>query len=212
VTDWLATLRLVVVTSAAEHGSAAVTERLRTLLAAARPGTVLVQLRDRELSAGQRLAWGRQLRELTRTRGQALLINDRLDLARLVDSDGVHLPESGMRAAVARSYQLAAPGAPPPLVFRAAHAPAALVVCAQDAPDAWVIAPVFAARKGRPALGSDGLREAVRLAAGRPVFALGGVNAHNAREVLALGAQGVAVQGALFEPVEPLLSALEIAL
>jgi thiamine monophosphate synthase len=70
--------------------------------------------------------------------------------------------------------------------------------------DAWVLSPIFAARKGKAALGVAAVRrlhERCRSgsegANGPRVWALGGVTASVAKACLAAGADGVAVMGAV---------------
>src|SRR6187402_2591430 len=94
---------LIVITDVSRYGRAHTLAKLVVLLSAAVPGSVMVQLRDRSLPAGERLALGRDLRKLTRAHGQLLCINDRLDLALVVGSDGVHLGEHSVTPADARA-------------------------------------------------------------------------------------------------------------
>lgn len=54
-----------------------------------------------------------------------------------------------------------------------------------------------------PPLGSDGLRRAVTVAGGTPVFALGGVEPSSVADLRAAGAQGVAVMGAVMRAADP---------
>jgi thiamine-phosphate pyrophosphorylase len=54
-----------------------------------------------------------------------------------------------------------------------------------------------------PALGPAGVRRAVRLAGGVPVFALGGVDAQNAGACIDAGAHGVALMGAVMRADDP---------
>jgi thiamine-phosphate pyrophosphorylase len=54
-----------------------------------------------------------------------------------------------------------------------------------------------------PPLGSHDLRRAADLAQGVPVFALGGVDVHNAAHLREAGAHGVAVMGALMRTPDP---------
>lgn len=185
--------------------------RLSSWLPRAAPGSVLVQLRDRQLEAAERLAFGLRLRELTRLHQQRLAINDRLDLAVLCDADGVHLPESGVPAIVARRW-----------LERYRQDWFVSVACHEPehtpdgAVDALLLSPVTATRKGRPALGGAGLRTAVRAreraGARHRVYALGGVGADEAGPLVLAGADGVAVIGAIFDGrgPEPLLAALGI--
>jgi thiamine-phosphate pyrophosphorylase len=73
-----------------------------------------------------------------------------------------------------------------------------------------LLAPVAATRKGRPALGVEGVRGArAGLARRSPgtgscrLYVLGGVTADNAGLFVAAGADGVALIGALLDPAAP---------
>ena len=175
---------------------------LQPLLAAARPGSVQVLLRDRQLPIRERRELGERLRRATRAHGQALAVSDRLDLAWLLEADGVHLGEDSVGASDARAFGRA--HGQSWRISTACHSPEAL---ADLTADAALLSPVVAPRKGNPALGLDGLRRA-HLARQRrgaalgscALYALGGVTRHNAAELLAAGADGVALIGELFVP------------
>lgn len=185
-------------------------ERIARLLAGARPLTVMVQLRDRELAVKHRLAFGARLAAACRKHEQWFVVNDRLDVARLLGADGVHLGEGGVETEDARA--LLPPGA---WVSCACHDPAAIAGCGADA---VLLSPVALPRKGRAALGASGVASA-RAAIDRMVptarpllYALGGVTAADAATWLAAGASGVAVIGAALDGDDPapLLAALGI--
>ncbi len=197
--------RLIALTSHDAYSASLHLERLGALCAAARPGSVLVQLRDKELSARARLALGGALRRLCRATGQLFAVNDRLDLALLLDADAVHLGEASLSPAQARRL------VPRALLSVASHDPHA------EAPagaDAVVLSPCFARRKGRPPLGVAGLRAArAQLPAHVGLYALGGADASTAALACAAGATGVAAIGGVLEASSPLplLRALGIA-
>jgi thiamine-phosphate pyrophosphorylase len=201
--------RLMVITDAARYGTSRTLERVRALATDARPGSVIVQLRDHGLSARERLRLGAQLRAVTGQLGQRLVVNDRLDLALLLDADGVHLGEQSVDLRDARC--LLGPGS---WVSQARHTAAD---AAGSEADAVVFSPVIAPRKGRPAHGlealarlCDQLGQHSRCRRVPAVYALGGVNAQTARACLDAGATGVAVIGAVFEAdsISSLLAAL----
>lgn len=176
--------------------------QLEQLLAAAAPDSVQVMLRDRQLSARERLALGVRLRELTGRHAQALCVNDRLDLALLLEADALHLSESSVSVADARGF--ARDQGRDWWISRASHDPADALTA--DA-DALLLAPVVEARKGRPALGLAGLERARAAldrrsasAAACRLYALGGVAAGNAAGLLQAGADGVALIGGLLAP------------
>ena len=204
--------RLIALTDRSVASAAVTLARFERLALAARPGTVLLQLRDRELAVRERLAFGRELRALATRTGQLLQVNDRLDLALLLDADALHLGEGRVAATEARRLVGAAR-----FVTRACHEPDP---AREPGVDGWLVSPIFAARKGRDALGLGVLGERVApepTAAGpwgRPyVYALGGVTADNAAACLRAGAAGVAVIGAVLGVEDPsaLVAALGIA-
>lgn len=203
--------RLIAITDAGVLAGEALFERARALASSALPGTVAVLLRDHGVGARQRLAWGRELRALTRDSGQQLWVADRLDLALLLEADAVHLGEASVPAAAARS--LVGPRA----LSRAWHQlrPTAQALAELAGVDALLLSPVIAPRKGRPALGVAGVTELTATLAeaqrAARVYALGGVDATTAAACLRAGAWGVAAIGSAWDPrPEPLLAALAI--
>jgi thiamine-phosphate pyrophosphorylase len=187
-------------------------EALESLLVLAAPDRVMVMLRDRQLSVGERMSFGHHLRALTRRHGQRFSVNDRLDLAVLLDADAVHLSESSVAASDVRAF--AREQGRSFWISRATHQPDE--VATLDA-DAVLLAPIAEPRKGRPPLGVEGLARARVARASRSseigrcsVYALGGVSAANATAWTRAGADGVALIGALLEPEAPraLLDAL----
>jgi len=162
-------------------------------------GVDWLQLRDRSLGGDACLAFADRVLAVVREtgRGTTVVVNRRLDVALAAGADGVHLGYDAPPASVAR--ELLGPGAP---IGVSLHDPAA-VAGARDA--SYVhLAPVcqpLSKRGERPPLGLAGLRAACR--SGVPVFAQGGVEATNAAEIVAAGAAGVAVIGAIAEADDP---------
>ncbi|HEY8491726.1 MAG TPA: thiamine phosphate synthase [Dehalococcoidia bacterium] len=166
---------------------------------AVRGGVDLVQLRERDLPAGDLLRLARELRAITR--GRALLVvNDRLDVALAAGADGVHLPEAGLPVPAAR--RLAPDGF---LVGRSVHDAEGAARAAREGADYLVVGTVFPSRShpGGGAAG-PGLLGRVRAAAGPlPLLGIGGIDAGNAAAVLAAGADGVAVVSAVLAAADP---------
>lgn len=106
-------------------------------------------------------------------------------MARAVGADGVHLPERLAHRAMAlrRAH-------PSWIVTSAAHSLAAARASRADAVVLSVAFPSRSASAG-PALGPLRLAGRAR-AAGRPAYALGGVNERTARRLLATGIIGLA--------------------
>lgn len=206
--------RLIVISDTARGPVELWLQKLEGLLAAAQATTVEVQLRDRQLPIRERQRLGEVLRALTRRHGQSFSVNDRLDLAVLLDADAVHLSELSVSADEARSY--AGRQNRRWRVSAACHSPEQFAMATADA---LLLSPVMEARKDRSPLGFKGLRAAERARHERPaalgdcrLYALGGVTRHDARALLDAGADGVALIGELYEPDAPeaLLRALRI--
>jgi thiamine-phosphate pyrophosphorylase len=205
--------RLIAVSDRRVLDRAGTLARFSELAALAKPGSVLFQLRDLELSLSERLSFGRELVSLAHAAGQALAVNDRLDLAVLLDADAVHLGEAGIETEDVRNVVGAELW-----VSRACHS---VERAAELEADAVLLAPIIAARKSRTPLGLDALRRAraelERRGRGTQLFALGGVDAESAAACLAAGAHGVAVIGAVLRDandgrgLRALVSALGIA-
>ncbi len=208
-------LRLIAITDVERFGVTETLVRSRQLLALCRPGTVAIQLRDHNLPLRQRLALGRELRRLTEEQEQALFVNDRLDLAALLQADGIHLGERSVGLADARSAFGLGTGSPlvgaPSFWSCSAHGVNAL----QAGPSAWLLSPILDERKGRAQLGLEALTHGQtklkRLNPRPRLFALGAVRAGSAAQCLGAGADGVAAIGAVWEgKFEPILEELAL--
>jgi len=204
--------RLIAMTDRSVANAVDTLAHFERLAHAAAPGSVILELRDRELPGRERLEFGRALQQIAFAAGQWLGVNDRLDLALLLAADSVHLGEGSVAASDARRLL-----GPRCFLTRACHDPAREL---EPEVDAWILSPIFAERKGNPPLGLGVLghfHARAHPAAGTPgrpgVYALGGVTAMNAERCLAAGAAGVAVIGAVLRGEDPalLLGALDIA-
>ena len=178
-------------------------------LSAAPPHTVALQLREKDLEAGELVALARQLRTICDRYHARLIVNDRLDVAIAAHADGVHLPANSFAVADARAL-IGHKG----LVGVSTHDTAEVIDAAQAGADFVVYGPVFdPLSKGKytTARGAEGLTAAVR-AASIPVFALGGITASRVHElgIATANAQGwlvrpagVAVIGSIFDASDP---------
>ena len=147
-----------------------------------------MQLRDPGLRGRELLALGRRLRAATHAVGGRLWVNDRLDLAVLLEADGVHLGRASVSVADARRA-LSDDG----VVTCSAHGIEDAVRAAADGADAVVVSPVFASPGKGPPVGLDALAETRRrLPATVGIYALGGIDPATASGCIAAGATGVA--------------------
>lgn len=171
------------------------------LEAAVRGGVDAVQIREKELPDGELLRALRAAREVTRRLGVPLVVNDRPDLAVLAEADYVHVGQDDLPVEVAGRF-----GVP---VGLSTHAPGEIDAAAGVS---YIgVGPVYATptKAGRPAVGL----ELVRYAAGRakvPWFAIGGIDATNVGDVVAAGAERIAVVRAVGDAADPERAAAEL--
>src|SRR5688572_10164090 len=145
--------RLVAITDLSVLESDQLVRRLEALATAARPGRLAILLRDHQDGIRERLGLGRELRQIARGADQQLWVADRLDLALLLEADGAHLGEVSVSAGDAR--RLLGPDAHISRAWHRADLDGWGVEL--DGVDALLLSPIFAARKGRPALGAAAL-------------------------------------------------------
>lgn len=176
--------------------------------AAARGGVTIVQLRDPDATTRGLIAAATALQDALRPHNVPLVINDRVDVALAVGADGVHLGDRDMPAATAR--RLLGPGR---IVGVTVHDAAEAQAVDTEIADYAGIGPVFATTtkaEARPAIGVDGFR-ALRRLAPLPVIGIGGIDAGRTADVIAAGADGVAVVSAICAAPDPEAAARAIA-
>ncbi|MGA9454738.1 MAG: thiamine phosphate synthase [Pseudolabrys sp.] len=187
----------------------------RTLVDLARRLTVsatLVQLRDKHGSTRAMIEEARDLRGVLEAEGIPLLVNDRVDVALAAEADGVHIGQDDMPVPDARLLlgRSAIIGLSVKTVEQAKAAPLELL-------DYVAIGGVYGTTSKdntQPPIGTDGLRTIVDAVRARkasfPICAIAGINAANAVDVIAAGADGVAVISALSLAPDPAKAAQDL--
>ena len=177
-------------------GSAEMLKRVELALGA---GVSLVQYRRKQGTDLLRLREARQLAELCQAHQALLIVNDRIDLALLVDADGVHLGQDDLPHAEARQLM-----GPEKLIGRSTHQLAQLDQAQTDGADYLGVGAVYATttKADRTAAGLSWVKEASD-SAKVPWFAIGGINNDNIAEVLGAGASRVAVVSAIMGATDP---------
>ena len=178
--------------------------RSRTLSAvveqALRGGVRAVQLRERDLPSDELYRLADEFRRITSLYGAKLLINERADIARDVHADGVHLPESGISVGAARKII-----GPERLIGVSCHSLDSAKSAQRSGADFITFGPVFftpsKAVYGNP-VGLERLAETAS-ALNIPVFGLGGINESNMLQVMATGANGIALISAIMTAEQP---------
>ena len=167
---------------------------LEIVRAAVRGGVSCVQLREKTCSTREFIEEALKLKAFLDSSGVALIINDRVDVALAVAADGVHLGQSDMPLAAARSIV-----GDSMVIGISAESMRDAVEAESGGADYLGVSPIFATPTKTDTaapLGLAGL-QAIRRAVKIPLVGIGGLNRSNAAEVVRSGADGVAVVSAI---------------
>jgi len=199
----LRTARLYLCCDARPHG-----EDPEPLLRAALNGGVdIVQLREKRLAQREIERSALTFRRLCDTYSALFVVNDDPDLARACDADGVHVGQDDMPAAEAR----AALG-PEAIVGLSTHSEQQLAASVTAPVDYVSVGPIWETptKEGRPAVGLDLIRHAASHHVPHPFFAIGGIDASNAAQVVDAGARRICVVRAIRDAEDPAAAAEEL--
>jgi len=172
---------------------------LEVVQKAIKGGVTVVQLREKDLSAREFYELGIRIKELLPP-DVPLLIDDRLDLALAIGTDGLHLGQRDLPVEIARKLL-----GPPAIIGLSVENLSQLQAAKQLPVDYLAISPVFSTPTKTdtgPAWGLDGLKAARKLT-DLPLVAIGGINASNAAAVIEAGADGIAVVSAICAAPDP---------
>jgi len=150
-------------------------------------GCALMQLRAKRATDREILRLGEALRDRCRARGVPFILNDRADLAALLEADGLHLGQDDLPVAEARRIFKGPVGL-------STH-DATQARASADIADLIGVGPVFATRtkeNAGPELGIEAMGDICR-ASPIPTVAIGGITPENARAVFEAGADMVAM-------------------
>jgi len=163
-------------------------------------GVDAVQLREKDLEAGELTKLAEELRKITAAAGAKLIINHRTDIALAVGADGVHL---GWRSVDVRDARALA--GDKLTIGLSCHDGAQLRQAQEAGADYAILGPLFPtpSKEGLvPPLHAAGFKRVVSNAT-IPVLAIGGITPANVRDALIAGASGVAVISAIVEAADP---------
>ena len=167
---------------------------------ALRAGVRAVQLREKDLTTRDLYHLAGKLLAVTRETGAALLINDRVDVAMALPADGVHLTRRSLPPKEARELL-----GPARLIGISCHSLAEVREAVDGGADFVVLGPIFETPSKMPygAPLTTALLQQARAATTLPVLAIGGINPARVPEVMAAGADGVAVISAVMAALDP---------
>ena len=176
---------------------------LEAVAAAIDGGVDAVQLREKEMPGGEFLELADEMCLLCAAKDVLFFVNDRVEAARLVGADGVHLGQEDVPVSEARRHL-----GRDALIGVSTHDAAELAGALADRADCVGVGAVFAtATKGRD-VHVGGVADLAPLAAraearGVPAFAIGGITPDNIAEVVDAGFRRVAVCAGVLAADDP---------
>ena len=155
-------------------------------------GAELIQLREKSMSDAEFLAEARRVVAYVRRRPNVrILINDRVDIARISEADGVHLGQDDLSPYAAREIL-----GERAIIGVSTHSISQAVAALKMPVDYIAAGPVFPTRTKtdhESVIGLDGIKE-IRAVIGQfPLVAIGGITANALPEVFAAGADAAAI-------------------
>lgn len=165
-------------------------------------GIDVVQVREKERGADTQLAVARAIRKRTAEAGVPLIVNDRVDVAVAADADGVHLGDDDLPIEVARD-QLGEDA----IIGRSVSTVEAAREAEEAGADYLGVGAIYETSSkdvdDDEAETGLGLVERVDAAVDIPFVGIGGITADRASDVVAAGADGVAVISAITQAADP---------
>jgi len=154
-------------------------------------GATLIQLREKHLPAGEFYQEAVKAVDAAREAGVILLINDRVDIAKMTGADGVHLGQDDLPPAAAR--RLLGDDA---IIGLSTHSLVEAIAAASVPVDYIAFGPIFPTDTKpdtEPVVGLGQLAEIRNALPNVPLVAIGGINAANIATVIEAGADTAAV-------------------
>ncbi len=166
----------------------------------AEAGVTAVQLRDKQSSYQDCLAFGKALKTVLAPFSIPLIINDNIDLAIELDADGVHLGQTDGCPITARQRL-----GSQKIIGISIDSIENLLIANQlpiDYVGIGAIFPTYNKNNVATVWGLEGLSHLSSISK-HPIIAIGGINESNAEDVMRSGAHGIAVIGAIHDSVCP---------
>ncbi len=170
-------------------------------------GADAIQLREKHLSDRELIIRGRRLTSLCREHGALFILNDRPDIARLVNAHGVHLGQDDMSMMDARrllpSHMI---------VGLSTHSPEQVQCAIKQAPDYIAVGPMFASStKPQDHIPGPALLNMVAQQTSLPLVAIGGIHHTNMSAITHTASRAcVCVCRSVISTADPATAAAEL--
>ncbi len=152
-------------------------------------GPIIIQLRDKESNKETILKEAYLLRKLLSDSKAIFIINDHIDIAKIVDCDGIHLGQDDPPLKIARQLL-----GEDKIIGKSCHNLSQAIEAQKNGADYISIGPIFATptKPEYKAVGLNLIRK-VKKAVRLPFFVIGGINENNINQITATGIRRAAV-------------------
>ncbi len=163
-------------------------------------GIKIIQYRDKTKSIKEKTKEAREIRELCKKHGVIFIVNDHVDIALLVDADGVHIGQDDMNPADVRKLI-----GDDKIIGLSTHSEEQGMKAFLDPDVDYIgVGPIFpTTTKDTAPVGLEYLEYAVKNLH-LPFTAIGGIKEHNIHEIISRGAKNICL-------VSDIVGALDIA-
>ena len=175
---------------------------------ALRGGVTMLQLREKVCSTLEFVELAQRIKNITQSFNVPLIINDRIDVALAVDADGVHLGQSDMPYATARSLL-----GPDKIIGLSVESVEHARAAEELDVDYLGVSPIYFTPTKTDLtveLGLIGLKQ-IKAISRHPLVAIGGMNARTLADAVRAGADGIAVVSAICSAKNPQRAAEDLA-
>ncbi len=157
-------------------------------------GATVIQFRDKEMEDSEAIEVCRKIHELTKKKGIPFIVNDRVEVARIVKAGGVHLGQEDQSLDFARKIL-----SKEQVIGISVETVEQAIKAEEGGADYLGVGPIYSTATKLDAgreLGVARLKE-IKKAVNIPIVAIGGINEDNLEEALKAGADGIAVISAV---------------
>ena len=155
-----------------------------------RGGITTIQYREKKhlKDVGEMYVECQKIRELTRAHGVTFIINDHVDLALLVDADGVHVGQEDLPVEAVRRLI-----GDDKIIGLSTHSPEQMKQAVAVGADYIGVGPIFATQTKENVCDAVGLEylDYVTENCSIPFVAIGGIKEHNISEIVSRGAKSI---------------------
>lgn len=172
---------------------------LDAIASALEGGVDVLQLREKNMPAKKIIELGKKIKQLCLQYDTSFIVNDRVDIAAILEADGVHLGQDDLDVKSARAIL-----GNKCIVGISTHAPEQALKAIEDGADYIGVGPVFETPTKQEAIpvGLEYVKWASKNIA-IPAFAIGGINLETCKQVFDAGLKRIAVVRAIIDAPSP---------